>query len=69
MPSIRLVSNKFVYTQWFEHFVNTTKPIQDLLILLVLDGRTSHKRNTDIINMARANHVKIICFSPGLGDL
>lgn len=53
-----------IFTKWFEHFIATTKPSAESPVLLVLDGHATHKRNIDVINLARSNHVTIICIPP-----
>lgn len=53
-----------IFTKWFDHFLKFAKPTKECPILLVLDGHSTHKRNIDVINMARENHVTIICIPP-----
>lgn len=53
-----------IFTKWFRHFVDVTKPSAESPVLLFLDGHATHKRNIDIINLARANHVTILCLPP-----
>lgn len=61
-PSAWIQSHLF--TKWFQHFINFTKPSKDDPILLVLDGHYTHTRNIDVINLARENNVIIICLPP-----
>ena len=42
----------------------THLPTANSPVLLVLDGHSTHKRNIDIINLARSNNVTIICIPP-----
>nr|XP_049698141.1 jerky protein homolog-like [Helicoverpa armigera] len=53
-----------LFTKWFQHFINFTKPSKDDPILLVLDGHYTHTRNIDVINLARENNVIIVCLPP-----
>ena len=53
-----------LFTVWFDHFIQFTKPSVEDPVLLLLDGHYSHTRNIDIINKARDNNVKIICLPP-----
>ncbi|XP_063216887.1 uncharacterized protein LOC134527855 isoform X1 [Bacillus rossius redtenbacheri] len=53
-----------IITKWFEHFLRHAKPTKEAPVLLVLDGHSTHKRNIELINMARENHVTIICIPP-----
>lgn len=53
-----------LFTKWFEHFIAKTKPSENDPVLLVLDGHFSHTRNIQIIDLARANFVKIISLPP-----
>ena len=53
-----------IFTQWFRHFIKYTKPSAEDPVVLVLDGHYSHTRNLDVINLARENHIEIICLPP-----
>lgn len=53
-----------LFTKWFRHFINFTKPSKDDPIILVLDGHYTHTRNIDAINLARDNNVIIVCLPP-----
>ena len=53
-----------IFTKWFRHFLLHVKPTEDDPAVLVLDGHFTHTRNIEIINLARENHVSIICLSP-----
>jgi len=50
-----------IFTQWFLHFIRHTKPTNAYPVIVVLDGHYSHTRNMEVINLARENHVDIIC--------
>lgn len=52
------------FTQWFKHFINFVKPTESDPVLLILDGHTSHTKNIELIDLARANHVIILSLPP-----
>lgn len=52
------------FIQWFRHFISHTRPTKEDPVLLVLDGHYTHTRNCELIEIARANHVSIICLPP-----
>ncbi|KAI4455497.1 hypothetical protein MML48_9g00014898 [Holotrichia oblita] len=53
-----------IFTKWLQHFITHVKPSEADPTVLVLDGHYSHTRNIDTINLARQNHVIIICLPP-----
>lgn len=53
-----------IFTDWLRHFINHVKPTLDDPVVLVLDGHFTHTRNIDVINIARENHVIILCLPP-----
>ncbi|KAI4453984.1 hypothetical protein MML48_scaffold00007257 [Holotrichia oblita] len=53
-----------IFTKWLQHFITHVKPSEADPAVLVLDGHYSHTRNIDTINLARQNHVIIICLPP-----
>lgn len=53
-----------IFTRWFKHFIKFTKPNASDPVLLVLDGHYSHTRNIELIDLAKKNHVTIICLPP-----
>ena len=53
-----------IFTEWFHHFLEYTKPTPDNPIVLILDGHFSHTRNIDVIHLARQHGVIIVCLSP-----
>lgn len=61
-PSGWIQSNLF--TEWFRHFIDKTKPTVESPVLLIFDGHYSHTRNIEIIELARENHVTIISLPP-----
>lgn len=54
----------YLFTEWFSHFIEHTKPTSDSPVLLILDGHFSHTRNLDVILNAKDNHVTILCLPP-----
>ena len=53
-----------IFTQWFQHFMVYANPSKERPVLLVLDGHSTHVKNTDAIETARANGVIIMCLPP-----
>lgn len=53
-----------IFTKWFRHFMNYTKPDKENPVLLILDGHYSHTRNMDVIDLARENHISILSLPP-----
>ncbi|XP_063232742.1 uncharacterized protein LOC134536762 [Bacillus rossius redtenbacheri] len=53
-----------IFSKWFDHFVNFTKPTEADPVILILDGHHSHTRNIEVIEKARLNNVAIICLPP-----
>lgn len=53
-----------IFTRWFLHFIDYTKPSEKDPVLLVLDDHTSHTRNLKVIKLAREQYVSIICIPP-----
>lgn len=53
-----------IFTEWFRHFLLHVKPTEEDPAVLVLDGHFTHTRNIELINLARENHVSIVCLPP-----
>lgn len=53
-----------LFTEWFSHFLNHTKPTPQSPVLLILDGHFSHTRNLDVVIKAKENHVTLLCLPP-----
>ena len=53
-----------LFSRWFEHFIDKTRPSEDSPVLLILDGHFSHTRNLEVITKARENNVTIVCLPP-----
>lgn len=49
-----------LFTQWFRHFLNVTKPTKENPALLILDGQQNHTKNVEVIQLSQENHVSII---------
>ncbi|XP_067627379.1 uncharacterized protein [Eurosta solidaginis] len=53
-----------IFTNWFKHFLEFTKPRKEEPILLILDGHYSHTRNIELLDLARDNGVVILSLPP-----
>lgn len=53
-----------LFTNWFQHFVETVKPTEDRPVLLILDGHYSHTQNIDVTDLARENYITIVSLPP-----
>ncbi|KAJ8935558.1 hypothetical protein NQ318_019542 [Aromia moschata] len=53
-----------LFTTWFNHFVEKTRPSKDNPVLLILDGHHTHAKNLDVVNIARNSFVTIISIPP-----
>lgn len=53
-----------IFNQWFDHFLNHTKPTIDDPVLLILDGHATHTKNIEFIEKARKNHTTVVCLPP-----
>ena len=52
-----------LFLKWMQHFIDCVKATQAHKVLLILDGHCSHK-SLDVIDLAHANGVVIICLPP-----
>jgi len=53
--------NEQLFTQWFEHFVESTQPAAcQSKTLLILYGHSSHVKNYEVIQKARESNVIIL---------
>lgn len=50
----------FLFTQWFQNFVENVKPTEAPPVLLILDGHYSHTKNIELIYLAEQHHVTIL---------
>jgi hypothetical protein len=48
------------FTQWFNNFINRTKPTKWDPVILIPDEHYSQARNLEVITLAREKHVDII---------
>ena len=53
-----------IFVQWFRHFLKHTHPTAGDPVLLILDGHSTHTKSIALIELARTNHVSIICLPP-----
>jgi len=53
-----------IFTDWFKHFLTHSNPTAARPVLLILDGHKTHTANLEVINLARSNHVTILCLPP-----
>lgn len=53
-----------LFFTWFKQFVTWSRASKENMVLLLLDGHTSHTKNIKVIDYARDNGVVIICFPP-----
>ena len=53
-----------VFGEWFHHFIKHTTPTADHSVLLILDGHSIYTNSLILIELARTNHVIIICLPP-----
>ena len=53
--------NEQLFTQWFDHFVESTQPAAcQSKTLLILDGHSSYAKNYEVIQKARESNVIIL---------
>ena len=53
-----------LFTLWFRHFLTKVNPSAENPALLILDGHHTHTKNIEVIELARDNHVTIVCLPP-----
>lgn len=53
-----------IFSSWFDHFIDHSKPTASDPVLLILDGHMTHTKNLDVIEKARLNNVTILCLPP-----
>ena len=52
-----------MFTEWFNHFVSVVQPkLRSQPVVLLVDGHSSHTRNVEVLEAARANNVVILVF-------
>lgn len=50
-----------LHNRWLAHFIEFVKATKDGNVALLFDSLTTHKRNTDVTNLARENEVSLGC--------
>lgn len=53
-----------IFQQWFGHFLVHTHSTIDNPSLLILDGHATHTNNLEVIQLARAQGVTLLCLPP-----
>nr|CAH7729978.1 unnamed protein product [Callosobruchus chinensis] len=58
------IQTYFLFTQWFQHFIDYVKPGEASPVLLLFDGHFSHTKNIELVDNARENHVTLVSLPP-----
>lgn len=53
-----------IFVEWMHHFIKHTNPTISNPVLLLLDGHSTHVKNIPVIDIAKKNHITILCFPP-----
>ena len=53
-----------IFVEWFKHFLKLTGATKENPVLLILDGHSTHTMNMEVIDLARANGVVLLCLPP-----
>lgn len=53
-----------IFVCWFRKFIEFSKPTPEKPVLLILDGHATHTKSLELINLARANNVILLCLPP-----
>ena len=53
-----------IFTKWFKTFIKFSKSSKTTPTLLLLDGHSTHVKNSELIDLAQENGVNILCFPP-----
>ena len=53
-----------IFVEWFKHFLKSTGATKENPVLLILDGHSTHTMNMEVIDLARANGVVLLCLPP-----
>lgn len=61
-PSGWMQSDIFLF--WFKSFIQFSRPSAEKPVLLILDGHATHTKSLELIDMACANHVSLLCLPP-----
>ncbi|GBN47613.1 hypothetical protein AVEN_262722-1 [Araneus ventricosus] len=54
--------NKETFLVWFKKFIEHSNPGSKKPVLLIIDGHNSHTKGLELLNLARANNVVLLCF-------
>ncbi|XP_053692646.1 uncharacterized protein LOC128741096 [Sabethes cyaneus] len=52
------------FSRWFDHFLLFAHPTAEDPVLLILDGHSSHTKNLEVLEKAKANHVRVLSIPP-----
>ena len=55
---------KDIFIKWFKLFLEFCTPSKDKPLLLLLDGYATHTKSLELVELARANNVILLCFPP-----
>jgi len=53
-----------MFVRWLHHFLKHSGASLNNEALLILDGHATHTRNLEVIDMARAHGVTMLCLPP-----
>ncbi|GBL84812.1 hypothetical protein AVEN_1104-1 [Araneus ventricosus] len=56
--------NKETFLVWFKKFLEHSNPGPKKPVLLIIDGHNSHTKSLELVNLAWANNVVLLCFPP-----
>lgn len=55
---------KNIFLMWFKMFIDFSKPTKDKAVLLLLDGHSTHTKSLELLELARAHNIILLCFPP-----
>ncbi|XP_055918448.1 uncharacterized protein LOC129950541 [Eupeodes corollae] len=55
---------KDLFLKWFKRFIEWSRATKEQPVLLLLDGHASHVKSIEVIDVARASGVVMLCFPP-----
>ena len=53
-----------IFVEWLKHFLKLTEATKENPVLLILDGHLIYMMNMEVIDLARANGIVLLCLSP-----
>ncbi|GBM87720.1 hypothetical protein AVEN_50882-1 [Araneus ventricosus] len=56
--------NKETFLVWFKTFIEHSNPGPKQPVLLIINGHNSHTKSLELVNLARANNVVLLCYPP-----